>query len=342
MMLAACSSGGSSSSAAPSVADESQAPASEPAASAEPTEAPAASLTVGVAPAIFSYLPTYVAADKGFWAEENLDVELVILNSGTDMMGALTADELDAAAASYSEPIVLTAQGVPTVIIATIEDALPYRLMSSPDITDIQQLEGKIVGVSRIGSLSDQVSRIVLNQAGVDLSTVTFQGVGGSPDRLAALEAGAIDAALFDAPTWQIAEEAGMSILVNVAEELEGFPYEMFIAKKEAIEANEDVYLRLVVGLIKGAQYATDPANKAEVLEIVSGYTGQEVADLDIAYEDTIADFPPDMAIDLAGIEQALAGTVEFGDVEGADELTAEELIYPALQEEAATILGID
>jgi NitT/TauT family transport system substrate-binding protein len=335
-VLAACSSTGSGSpSASPSSIQSSGASASATASAAP------ASLKFGVAPAIFSYLPTYVALDKGFWADQNLDVSIAVLNSGTDLTQALTGDAIDFAAASYNEPIVMTSQGVPAVNMAIIEGALPYRFMGAKGITDINQLVGKTVGVSKIGSLSDQVSRIVLNKAGVDLNSVKFQGIGGSPARLAALESGAIQAAVLDSPSYELAQQAGANILVNVAQQLEGFPYETLIAKKATIEANRDVFVRVLVGYIKGAQYATDPANEDEVIAIVSKYTGQKVEDLKVAYKETIKDFPADGRIDPAGIALSLKGAQDYAGIKGADALKAEDLIDSSLQEEAAKILGL-
>lgn len=338
VVLSACSSGAGS--ATPSASSAAPAGSTSASASASASTAPA-KLRVGVAPAIFSYLPTYVAKEKGFWDEQNLDVEVVVLNSGTDLIQALTGDALDFAAASYNEPIVMSAQGVPTVIIAMIEAALPYRYMTQPDIKDVKQLVGKTVGVSKIGSLSDQVTRIVLNKAGVDPKSVNYQAAGGSPNRLAALQNGAIAGTLLDSPSYQLAQKAGMNTLINVAEELKGFPYEMLIAKKATIDANQEVFQRMMLGFLKATQYATDPANEDEVLQIVSKYTGQKVEDLKIAYAETIKDFPPDGKIDMAGIKDALEGAQQFADIKGAENVKPEDIVYSKLQEDAAKQLGL-
>lgn len=339
--LSACSSGAGSATPSASSAPAGSTAASASASASASAPAAPAKLRVGVAPAIFSYLPTYVAKEKGFWDEQNLDVEVVVLGSGSDLIQALTGDALDFAAASYNEPIVMSAQGVPTVIIAMMEAALPYRYMTQPDIKDVKQLVGKTVGVSKIGSLSDQVTRIVLNKAGVDPKSVNYQAAGGSPNRLAALQNGAIAGTLLDSPSYQLAQKAGMNTLINVAEELKGFPYEMLIAKKATIDANQEVFQRMMVGYLKGAQYATDPANEDEVLQIVSKYTGQKVEDLKIAYQETIKDFPPDGKIEMAGIKDALEGAQQFADIKGSENLKPEDIVYSKLQEEAAKELGL-
>jgi NitT/TauT family transport system substrate-binding protein len=334
LLLAACSSGaGSSSSAA---ASASGGAAGSTGASATATPAPQASLSVGLSQPNFALSPLYVADAKGFWKGENLDVTLTIFNSGTENQQALLGDAITFGAGGYTEPINLSAQGAPTVIFGFIQGALPYRLMTKSSITETGQLPGKILAISKVGSLTDQLTRIVLKQAGIDPSKITYQQAGGSSSRLAALQSGAVDGALLDSPSYELAQDAGMNTLVNLAEELPSFPYEVLYAKKETIEAKADVFVRFLRGFIKGIAYFKDPANEDEVLQIVAEATGQKAEDLKLAYESTLKDFPDKGEMQLDGIKQALDGTKEFADIPGVEKVTAEDLYYPDLQAEAA------
>jgi NitT/TauT family transport system substrate-binding protein len=331
-ILAACSSNTGSS---PSATTAATAGGSE---STAPSSAPPekATVTIGFSQPIFSFTPLYVGVAKNMWADENLEVKTTVFNSGTDNQQALLGDVITLGAGGYTEPINLTAQGVPTVIFATIQGALPYRLMVKPEITDLHPLDGKPLAVSKIGSLSDQVTRIALNKMGFDPDKVKYQQAGGSPSRLAALQAGAIDGTLLDSPSYQLAQKAGFKILLNVAEELKGFPYEVLYAKKETIEANKDVFTRFMRGYAKAAAYATDPANEDEVLKIVADATGQKAEDLKFAYDDTIKDFPKDGSINKDGLTAALEGTQKFADVQGSDKITVDDLYYDDLIKAAA------
>jgi NitT/TauT family transport system substrate-binding protein len=336
-VLSACSSGtGSTPSASAPAA--SGAPQGSAAATAKPERA---TIKVGLAQPIFSYTPLYVAKEKGYWEDENLDVELTIFNSSTENQQALLGGAIDIGAGGYTEPMTIAAQGKDTVVFGFIQGALPYRLMTKPEITDVNQLEGKTLAVSKIGALSDQITRIAINEKGFDPDKATYQQAGGSPSRLAALESGAVDGALLDSPSYQLAEKAGMKVLLNVSAELPGFPYEVLYANKEAIDANDGVFLRFMRGFIKGAQYATDPANESEVLDIVAAATGQKAEDLKLAYDETIKDFPPTGELKLDGMEKALAGTQKFGDIPGMEKVTAQDLTYTDLQQQAVSSLGL-
>lgn len=327
------SAGGSESSRAPGA---SVATATQQVATATPQHA---EIAVGVGLPIFSFSPVYVADAKGFWKDENLDVKLTFFNSGTEAQQALLGDAIKIGVGGYTEAMTVSAAGKPTTIFGFIEDALPHVLATKPEITDVSQLVGKVFGVSKIGALSDQLTRITLSKLGVDPSKVTYQQAGDNVQRLAALEAGAIDATLLTSPANALAKKAGLTILANVAELLPGFAYEVLYAKRATIEANHDVFLRFMRGYIKGAQYFTDPANEAEVLQIVGKVTGLNADDVKLAYDDTIKDFPPTGEPQLAGIQTALEGTLKFGNIAGLDKVTAQDLYYPDLQAEAAASL---
>ena len=331
--IAACSSGPAAS-ATPASTPTSSATSG---ASTEPSATACEPQTVAIALSqqIFSYSPIYVAAAKGFWTDENLTVDITFFKSGSESQQAVLGDAVLLGAGGYTEPITLAAQGVPAVAFGFVEGALPYKLMAQKDITTIDQLAGKVLGVSRVGALSDQVTRIALSKAGFDPNKATYQAAGGSPDRFAALQAGAVSATVLDSPTYLLAQEAGFNTLMDVAKELEGFPYELLWAKKATIDANPDTFLCFMRGYIRGAQYFKDPANKDEVISIIAKALGQEEATSKLGYETTFDDFPADGAASLEGLRLALDGTQKFGNIPNADKVTAEQLYYPDLQKQA-------
>lgn len=335
--LAACSSAGSGSSqAAGESQSPSQASSTAPSATAEP-----ATLKLGVSNPTFSFTPIWVGAAKDSWAGENLTVDLTVFQSGSDAQVAMLGDAIQLSAGAYTEPINLTAQGKQTVAFGSIQGALPFRLMTKPELTDVKQLIGKTLGVSKVGSLTDQITRIVLQKEGIDPDQLKYQQAGSSPDRLAALQAGAFDGTVLDSPAYLEAQKAGMNTLIDLSTQLAGFPFEVLYAKKEVIEANQDAFARFMRGYIKAAQYATDPANKDEVIKIVTEATGIKADAVKLAYEETIKDFPPTAAFTIDGIKLALDGTKQYTDLPGLDNVTPEDLYYPDLQEKAAAALGL-
>lgn len=331
LTVAACSSAATP---APTATPAASAPAGSTAPTAAPTPEPA-KITIGLAQQIFSYSPIFVAQAKNFWAEENLEVEITFFKSGADNQQAVLGDAVFLGAGGYTEPIILSAQGTPTVCFGFIQAALPYQLMAKPEYPTLDALKGKVLAVSRIGSLSDQVTRIALSGAGVNPDDYSYQGAGGSPDRLAALKAGTVDGAILDSPSYLLAQDAGFATVLNVAEKLAGFPYEVLYAKKDKIEANKDIFMRFMRGFIRGAMYFRDPANESEVLDIVAKALGTTTDDAKLGYDTTAKDFPPDGAPSLEGLTIAFNGTVKYGSVPGIERVNVNNIFYPSLQEEA-------
>lgn len=337
-LLAACAgSPGDTPAESPTASSGTSAPVSPPGGGATPIEpgTEPASITVGFSQQILSFMPLYIADDQGFWEEENLDIEFVFFNSGAESQQALLGDAVTIGAGGYSEPIIIEAQGVDTRLFGFIQDTLPYHLMAKPEITSIDDLQGRTLGISREGSLTDVVLRIALAKVGFDPETAEFQAAGGSPARLAALESGALDATILDAPSYLLAEEAGFVDLLDFTEELPGFPYEVLFAKAETMDANADAFLRFMRGYIKGARWATDPANRDEVIRIAAEYLEASEEDTALGYDAYIDDFPPDGAPAEQGISDALEGTSEFAPVPGIEDVTTEDLYYPDLVEQA-------
>jgi NitT/TauT family transport system substrate-binding protein len=290
---------------------------------------------VGVSVPVYSYTPLYVAKEKGFFDEQGLDVDINVFKSGTEQQQALVADAVLIGSGGVTEPLTMQAQGVDTAIFTFIQDALVYKIMAKPEIKTLDDLKGKTMAVSRAGALSEQIVKIALTKEGKDPSMLKYQQAGGSTQRFAALQAGAVDAAILDAPSNQLAQKAGYTMLVDVPKLLPGFPYEVGYAKKDAIAKNRDVFVRYTRGYIKGAEFVNDPKNKDEVIKIAAKFLDMPEADSRLAYEDVIGYFPKDGMPTLEGLKIAVDGVGKFGDIEGADKVKAEQLYFKDLVEAA-------
>jgi NitT/TauT family transport system substrate-binding protein len=340
-VLSACgTSPGASSSASGTASSAASGGASQSAPAASATPAPA-TMVIGLAQANFAKGPLYVAAAKGFWKDENLDVQMTTFDSSTAAEQALLGKAVIAVDGGITDPMVVTAQSEPAPVFAFVQGLLPYRLMAQPNITDVKQLAGKTLAISQVGALSDQLTRITLREEGVDPNSAKYQPAGGSSSRLAALQAKAVDAAILEAPNYQKAQKEGMNNLVTLKDVLKGYPYEIMYAPKATIDANRDIFVRFTRGLIRGAQYFSDPANEEEVLKIVGDAAGLKADQAKIAYDDTVKDFPPTSEISKEGIQLALDGMQKYGNAQGIDKVTIDSLYYPDLQQEALQSLGL-
>ena len=138
----------------------------------------------------------YMAAEGGFAAAQGLEIRMLAFQNDPLMMKALIAGELDTYEGSPISPLIAGSKGVDVKILGCTWPKLTYSLFAHGDIGAIADLRGRKLGISAPGSLPDLVARALLRQAGVAPAQVNFVAAGADPDRVRALVAGTIDAAL--------------------------------------------------------------------------------------------------------------------------------------------------
>ena len=130
------------------------------------------------------YAPFFIAIDKGYLAEEGLEMEIIKAGGGTATPALISGDLQYSTSASASVSAIL--RGAPLKIIFTNADRPMDELWStSPDIKTLADLQGKSVGVISRGDSMELETKIVLMQNGIDPNALSFTGSGsgasGSP-----------------------------------------------------------------------------------------------------------------------------------------------------------------
>jgi NitT/TauT family transport system substrate-binding protein len=163
----------------------------------------------------------WVARDRGLFQRHGLDVSLIYV-AGVRSMQALLAQEVEIASVSGTTAIQANLAGAESVIIGGISNSVLMSLVSIPDITAVDGLRGKRVGVTRFGSLSDFMARAYLRRAGItpDREVAMIQ-TGGYPESVAAMQANGIQAAMLSPPYHTIAiKRLGFRELVDLSREM--------------------------------------------------------------------------------------------------------------------------
>src|SRR5437870_11239293 len=155
-------------------------------------------------------LATWVAYEGGYFKKYGLDVDLILIRSASTITSALIAGETPMIQLGGNGTIQAALQGADTVNVLTLVPIIPQSLVVTPDIKSADDLRGKRFGVSRFGALSDLVIRRYLRKFGLDPGKdVTIVQVGGIPELLAAMKAGAISGGSMSPPVLSAAKKAG-------------------------------------------------------------------------------------------------------------------------------------
>jgi NitT/TauT family transport system substrate-binding protein len=206
----------------------------------------------------------YAAKEKGYFQEEGLDVE-VILMSGAVGIRALMAGDVDASTVGGSA-LPPMFRGAPLRMVFSSFDKPTHWLYAKPDIRTVKDLKDKKVAVDGLGGTLESLLRSVLEKNGLEAGRdVPILAIGPPPGRFAALTSGAIDATLFTFPLNFRAEEAGFRQLVNFVKQdivsLTGC-----IIVRESSDAG--LVEKLVRGAVKGQLYARN--NRSGTISVLA------------------------------------------------------------------------
>jgi hypothetical protein len=123
----------------------------EPGQAQERTPHQLESLNVAYVSITGSRIPLWIAKDAGLFEKYGLSVNLIVIASGNVAIGALVAGDVDILGAPGTTSLVSAARGLPVAIIGTFGPSA-WKLAAHPSITSVQDLKGKTVGISRMGT----------------------------------------------------------------------------------------------------------------------------------------------------------------------------------------------
>ena len=161
-------------------------------------------------------MPYIIARDRGFFREEGLEPELIFMKAA-QTIPAMLAGGIDFGTATGTG-IAAAVSGVDVRLIFALTDRPSFDLIAVPSITSVQQLRGKKVGTSGVGSLAEILARQILIANKIPLEQVTFLPFGTSDVTYVALKAGTIDATMLQIPQKFFAIDEGFRKLASGAD----------------------------------------------------------------------------------------------------------------------------
>ena len=161
-----------------------------------------------------SHIAFYAAKDKGFYRDEGLEVDLILMNAGVAVRALIGGDVDFTTVGTSGVPPIL--RGAPLRFLFLSFSRPIHWLYAKPEIQDVKGLKGRKVATSSIGSASDVLLKSVLKNNGLEGGqNLTIVSIGVLSTRYAALVGGAVDATPLTFPWNFMAEEAGFRELVN-------------------------------------------------------------------------------------------------------------------------------
>lgn len=318
-------------------------------AESEPLAAiPAENLTpvsIGVVP-VSIFAPIFVALEKGYYAEQGLDVTLEPLPGGADLI-ALTANNQFQIAAAGAGPAFWNAQalGLPIKVIAPGHQegnpvATPLMISraacESGAIATVADLRGKRVSVNARGGTEYWLAA-ALGTGGLTLDDVTVETIPFA-EAVLALESGAVDAAMIGEPLATKAIQDGIAVPLTETFPIDDVLPTVILANTDFAAENPELVTGFVVAYLKASRDLSG-ASWADLgnLAIVEQYT-QVPADLAAAAVPPIYLLDGEIDAESLGLLQTFFR--ERGQLEYADDLDPAAVIDRAFVDAALEQIG--
>ena len=211
----------------------------------------------------------WVAKDDGIFKKYGLDVEPIFLRGGQLAIQALAGG--DPPLMSIGQVVQAGLAGFDLTLVAGVEIYYDSTVFARPEITRLEQLKGKRIGISGYGAATHFAAIILAQHLKLDPDK-DWQLVPGGPDaeRIAAMSANKIDAGVFNSSTLPIAKRMGLVELVRIPDlkvEVQG---NGMATTRTYIKSNRDVVKSALKGYIEGIHSIY--SNKSGALKVFSRY----------------------------------------------------------------------
>jgi ABC-type nitrate/sulfonate/bicarbonate transport system substrate-binding protein len=265
-----------------------------------------------------SSLNIFVARQQGFFAHENIAVELVPIAGGTDKMVAALADGVVDVTQTATPYLIRAALAGSDAVAIAGETANPiYSLIAKPQIERFGDLKGKVIGLSLAVDTISISMRKLLALKGLGAADYSVKELVGTPVRFDCLKRGECDAVPLGQPEDFLAIAQGYRRLGVSTEAVASFQFQVVAARSGWAQANKDTVVQFVRALGAAFRFIRDPAHRADVVRAIVELTGssEEVARQTLAlyFEPEKGVLPKQAEIDFKGLAQVIAFMGEGG-----------------------------
>ena len=224
-----------------------------------------------------------IGKEKGFHQADGLDVEFVVLPGDTDVMKAIVAGATETVEITPASPLVAIEKGAKLKIVASFMPGLNYVLYSKKDIKDLKDLYGRTVAVTAPNSFPELLLRSAMQRQGLDPTKVHLVQAGGDPDRVKALLAGKVDAAVAAMEFLRQVERADRKLLVDFAEVLPEWTRNVVVTTDQVIKERPDHLRRFLLAKARGIRYTLE--NRDDTITIMARVSKQERSEVEWVYD---------------------------------------------------------
>ena len=226
----------------------------------------------------------WLTQEADYFRRHGLNSHLVYIRGGTTAVQALLAGEIEFGHLSPAPMITAWAQGADFVWIGTTTHQMVFTLIADSSITRGADLKGKKIGITRLGSASELAVRTALEQFGLSARDVTMISLGGIPEILAGMRAGAINAGILSPPTSTAARDLGYRPVLHIPDLGREFTFSGIAARRSFVQSQPEVARAYMAALTDGAKVYKEDSRAA--LRVLKKYMRADDRILESGYKE--------------------------------------------------------
>jgi NitT/TauT family transport system substrate-binding protein len=209
----------------------------------------------------------WMAKEIGAFEKNGIQADIILITSGPVSVQSLIGGDIQVVSAASNAVINAILNGAPIVAVGGTANRPYHRLFVQPEINRLEDLRGKTLGVTRFGSITDNLTRILLRRNGLE-GAVNVRQMGGTIEVSAAFQnhliAGAVTSEMRVAPPSQ------PKILVRLVDM--GIPYSMnmIAVQREYYRRNPEAVEKMIRAYAEGIAFMNQ--NKDQAIKIIAKY----------------------------------------------------------------------
>ncbi|MBI1992916.1 MAG: ABC transporter substrate-binding protein [Deltaproteobacteria bacterium] len=201
---------------------------------------PLKKIRVGVPSVSMGNIIIFVTREARLFEKHGLDAEVITMNGSGIASKALISGNIDISPIATPTVINANLAGADMAILAHTMPGVIHALMVKPEIKRVEELKGKKLAVSSLGSLTDFLVRYIAKKKGLNPDRdVTLIQTGGDAERIVALKSGVVDGAAMSHPGYGRAQRLGFSMLWDSAKEVD-YPWMEITTRRATVQRERE------------------------------------------------------------------------------------------------------
>jgi NitT/TauT family transport system substrate-binding protein len=260
--------------------------------------------------------PFLIAEQEGFFVKESVDFKRVIGGNTTATTQALVGGSTDIAQMNLVNLLGANSAGADLVVIAGDSTVPIYTLIVHPSIKSYADLKGKRLAVTGPTDPLNYIFVRMLAANGLTPADYELIGLGGAPQRLAAVQNGGVAGALVNQPSDFIALASGFNSLGLSTDYVDNFQYTITGARRDWAQKNRPLVVRFLRAYLKACEFFYDPKNKEAAVRALAERTKSDKEEAEKTYAlyvKTKKTIPRDGGVDVQGARKVAESWKDFG-----------------------------